>query len=457
MWPGMPWATNAVGDALLDEALLRDQTKPHAGDGIYGEGGDGTDAAPATGVPTPIDMQIFVKTSTGKTVTFEVNAADTVADVKARIQAKEGIPPAQQTLFSDEATMLEDRKTLADCGIGREANLHLLLAGGTLHLARTALSRRGAGLVAMACVLSVCLGFVLGRPEESSPLVPAPPPPPPPPRMCTAVTLDTCLPGGWCRGLSAYHNTVPTTVDGSSLDFNCREANGAYSWVASSGGFLGSDAGAFLAEVTRGLAGPYVLELDISPGISATQPIQSGQTVVIRGAALAWGSGGFAVLERGAIWIQALTISGETTVHRGGSLDISRSTAGNITVQSGGSASLSGSVISGDSTVQGVIVIRGGTISGEITVQSGGSANISGSIVTGDLITQTGGALQLSQVSCSQCHHSMYMFSLTDGADAGAMARAKAQLQRSTFLQPAMPCAVRRPHTSIKYSRVVQP
>ena len=388
-----------LGDAL-DEALLRDPLISHAGVGTFGGGGDGTDATDTTEEP-PIDMQIFVKTSTGKTVTFEVNAADTVADVKARIQAKEGIPPVQQVLFSDGATMLEDRKTLADCGIGREANLHLLLAGGTLHLARTALSRRGAGLVATACVLSMCLGFVLGRPEESSPLVPAPPPPPPPPRMCTAVTLDTCLPGGWCRGLSAYHNTVPTTVDGSSLDFNCREANGAYSWVASSGGFLGSDAGAFLAEVTRGLAGPYVLELDISPGISATQPIQSGQTVVIRGAALAWGSGGFAVLERGAIWIQALTISGETTVHRGGSLDISRSTAGNITVQSGGSASLSGSVISGDSTVQGVIVIRGGTISGNITVQSGGSANISGSIVTGDLITQNGGALQLSQVSCS--------------------------------------------------------
>ena len=434
MWPGMPRATNAMGDALLDEALLRDQTKSHAGDGIYGEGGDGTDAAPATGVPTPIDMQIFVKTSTGKTVTFEVNAADTVADVKARIQAKEGIPPVQQVLFSDGATMLEDRKTLADCGIGREANLHLLLAGGTLHLARTALSRRGAGLVALACVVTLCLGIAIGRPEESSPLLPAPPPPPPPPIICTAVTLDRCLPGGWCNGLYSYQNTVPTTVDGSDIDFNCRKANAAYSWVASSGGFWGSDAAAFLVEVTQGLAGPYMLELGSSPGISTTLSIRPEQTVLIRSEPLtgwfaadliprevpAWGSGGIVVLEHGAIWILALAISGETTV-------------------------------------QGVIVIRGGTISGNITVQSGGSANLSGSIVTGALITQTGGALQLSQVRCSQCHHSMYMFSLTDGADAGAMARAKAQRQRSTFLQRTVHRAVRRPHTSIKYSRVVQP
>jgi hypothetical protein len=372
-------------------------------------------------------MQILVKTPNGRTITFAVSGADTVADVKAKIQASEGIPPAQQTLFSDCATMLEDRQALADCGIGRESKLHLLLPGDTLPLARTTLSRRG-GLMAMACVLfGIVVGWHGGSSQQGEP-------PTSLRRICTAATLDRCLPEEWCRGLSSYQNTVPTTVDGSDIDFNCRKANAAYSWVASSGGFWGSDAAAFLAEVTQGLAGPYMLELGSSPGISTTLSIRPEQTVLIRSEPFpgwfapdliprevpAWGSGGIVVLEHGAIWILALAISGETTV-------------------------------------QGVIVIRGGTISGNITVQSGGSANISGSIVTGDLITQNGGALQLSQVSCSQCHHSMYMFSLTDGADAGAMARAKAQRQRSTFLQPAMPCAVRRPHTSIKYSRVVQP
>eukprot|EP01022_Parablepharisma_sp_SALTPOND_P028736 TRINITY_DN71587_c0_g1_i1.p1 TRINITY_DN71587_c0_g1~~TRINITY_DN71587_c0_g1_i1.p1 ORF type:complete len:331 (-),score=36.17 TRINITY_DN71587_c0_g1_i1:22-1014(-) len=71
-------------------------------------------------------MQVFLKTLTGKTITLEVSSDDDVADIKKKIQIREGIAPdLQRILYS--GSQMEDLGKLADYRVYKEATLHLAL------------------------------------------------------------------------------------------------------------------------------------------------------------------------------------------------------------------------------------------------------------------------------------------------------------------------------------------
>ena len=72
------------------------------------------------------DMQIFVKLTTGKVITLDVEASITIATVKTIIKNKEGTPKNQQRLIYHDQ-QLEDSFTLSDYNLQKEGLLNLLL------------------------------------------------------------------------------------------------------------------------------------------------------------------------------------------------------------------------------------------------------------------------------------------------------------------------------------------
>jgi hypothetical protein len=136
--------------------------------------------------------------------------------------------------------------------------------------------------------------------------------------VCSGGTVDSCVPA--CSA-ALRGDLLLMNLNGEDSKYSCELHHGLHSWVgaATDGGYLGSDAQAFVSAVLSGAAGYYALALTRDAGVGTDLKIGPGQDVHISGApgllnAPRWGSADFIVGSEGSLQLSGVRVSGSVDV-----------------------------------------------------------------------------------------------------------------------------------------------
>jgi hypothetical protein len=157
--------------------------------------------------------------------------------------------------------------------------------------------------------------------------------------VCANGAVGSCVPA--CSE-ALRGDLLLMNLNGEDSKYSCELHHGLHSWVgaATDGGYLGSDARAFVSAVLSGAAGYYALGLmGADVNIAIDMAIRPDQDVHISGGASlsAWGSGSFVVQQVGSLVLTSVALGQDITVQSGGDVALTGCTIlATITVQSGG-------------------------------------------------------------------------------------------------------------------------
>jgi hypothetical protein len=142
--------------------------------------------------------------------------------------------------------------------------------------------------------------------------------------VCAGGAVDNCVPA--CSA-ALRGDLLLMNLNGEDSKYSCELHHGLHSWVgaATDGGYLGSDARAFVSAVLSGAAGYYALALVGDAGVGTDLMIRPGQNVHISGStssATTWGTGTFSVSQLGNLTLSRLIMSAVVNVRPGGYVTI---------------------------------------------------------------------------------------------------------------------------------------